>query len=114
MSERVVPLIINGNDVVLADEASQFLSNGQMKGSPMWKVQGATPALCKEALQSSEAAFPVWRRTKPFARQNLIRKVADVCVFNLHLAHACVGGCCADYVLASPCSDRRAGINPGG
>lgn len=78
MKSYIVPLIIDGKDVVLQDEQSIFVSNPDSGRHPQSKAQGATPELCKRALESSAAAFPKWRKTSVRQRQALFQRAVEV------------------------------------
>lgn len=78
MKSNTVPLIIDGNDIVLQDEKSIFVSNPDSGRGSQWKTQGVTPELCKRALESSTAAFPKWRKSSVRERQVLFQRVVEV------------------------------------
>jgi acyl-CoA reductase-like NAD-dependent aldehyde dehydrogenase len=78
MKSQIVPLIIEGKDVVLQDEKFLFVSNPDSGRASQWKAQGATPELCKRILESSSAAFPKWRKTSVKERQVLFQRAVQV------------------------------------
>lgn len=78
MKSHVVPLIIDGKDVVLQDEHHVFVANPDSGRASQWKAQGATPELCKRILESASAAFPKWRKTSVRERQVLFQRAVQV------------------------------------
>ncbi|KAL6793032.1 Aldehyde/histidinol dehydrogenase [Trichoderma sp. SZMC 28012] len=78
MKSNIIPLIIDGNDIVLEDEKSVFVSNPDSGRGSQWKTQGVTPELCRQALESSTAAFPKWRKTSVRERQVLFQRVVEL------------------------------------
>ncbi|CAM1506335.1 Fc.00g059760.m01.CDS01 [Cosmosporella sp. VM-42] len=76
MATKIVPLIINGQDV--ADEESTVFVPNPGGHVSEGKAQGASIEHCKRALESSANAFPSWRRTKRRERMQLFYKLAQL------------------------------------
>ncbi|CAK7216208.1 hypothetical protein SEUCBS140593_002798 [Sporothrix eucalyptigena] len=81
MSASTLPLIIDGRhvDTLSAPGAPVFIPNeGQEGVNNRILVLGATPDLCRQAADSSAAAFATWRHTSPRERQALFLRAAQL------------------------------------
>jgi acyl-CoA reductase-like NAD-dependent aldehyde dehydrogenase len=72
-----IPLIIDGQDVVLESSERHFNvpspdSNGYTS------FQGTTKQLAIQAAESSARAFMTWSKTKPVERRELLQKLAQI------------------------------------
>ncbi|KAL3484148.1 putative aldehyde dehydrogenase [Aspergillus germanicus] len=74
----VIPLIIDGQDVVAPDgERHSELANNPLDGSPTL-YQGATKALASQAAESSAKAYRLWSKITPIERRRLLLNLAEV------------------------------------
>lgn len=71
----VIPLIINNEDVVTE---IKFDVNNPVSGQRVHQSSGASVNDAKRAVDAAQAAFPAWKKTKPFARREILLKAADV------------------------------------
>ncbi|PYH93394.1 ALDH-like protein [Aspergillus ellipticus CBS 707.79] len=79
MSSTTIPLIINGEDIILpTDDHKHPLPSPS--GSTPSSFQGATPALAIQAVESSAAAFPAWSQTPPSRRRELLLNLAKTLI----------------------------------
>ncbi|PCH04679.1 Aldehyde/histidinol dehydrogenase [Penicillium occitanis (nom. inval.)] len=72
-----IPLIIDGQDVVLQSGERQFdIPSPDANGYTSF--QGATKQLAIQAAESSARAFASWFKTKPVERRELLQKLAQI------------------------------------
>ncbi|KAL2840126.1 putative aldehyde dehydrogenase [Aspergillus pseudodeflectus] len=77
-SPSVIPLIIDGQDIVAPDgERQSELANKSHDGGPTF-YQGATKALALQAAESSAKAYRLWSKTTPIERRRLLLNLAEV------------------------------------
>lgn len=74
-SPVVVPLLINGKEET---GSATFDVVSPYTNEPCWAAAAATPAEAIRAVESAEAAFPLWSQTKPAARRDILLKAADI------------------------------------
>jgi acyl-CoA reductase-like NAD-dependent aldehyde dehydrogenase len=72
-----VPLIIDGEDVVLPSR-ERWMAIPDIESSPSTFFQGATKELAIKAVESSARAFTIWSKTTPVKRRELLLKLAEV------------------------------------
>lgn len=72
-----VPLIIDGEDVVLASR-ERWAEIHSPNNSTSSFFQGATKDLAIQAVESSARAFKTWSKTTPVKRRELLLKLAEV------------------------------------
>ncbi|QRD87325.1 putative aldehyde dehydrogenase [Aspergillus flavus] len=71
-----IPLIIDGEDVLLPHDRHGTVANVYAEGPTIY--QGATKELALQAAQSSAQAFAAWSKTTPIERRTLLFKLAEV------------------------------------
>ncbi|RAL13945.1 putative aldehyde dehydrogenase [Aspergillus homomorphus CBS 101889] len=71
----IVPLIIDGQDILLSPAERQGTVANRYAGGPVL-YQGATRDLALRAAQSSAQAFTTWSKTTPIERRTLLFKLA--------------------------------------
>ncbi|KAJ1716703.1 aldehyde dehydrogenase [Aspergillus flavus] len=71
-----IPLIIDGEDVLLPHDRHGTVANAYAEGPTLF--QGATKELALQAAQSSAQAFAAWSKTTPIERRTLLFKLAEV------------------------------------
>lgn len=72
-----IPLIINGEDIVLESGERQYNLPG-LSLPGLTYFQGATRQLSIQAAESSSRAFKSWSKTKPTERRALLQALAQV------------------------------------
>lgn len=72
---QAVPLIINGKDVATKDT---FAVINPRTGQEAWKSCSATGADAVKAVESAQTAFPVWSKTKPAVRRDVLLRAAEL------------------------------------
>lgn len=77
---EIVPLIIHGEDIAPASQASRFVSNDGHPLGDETLAHGATPTYCRRAVESCAMAFESWKATPPAQRRALFNRAAVVCV----------------------------------
>ncbi|KAL3475749.1 aldehyde dehydrogenase [Aspergillus californicus] len=80
MQTHMVPLIIDGADIILEARGVNplFTPNPDLGGPQHWIAQGATPELCLRAVNSCVDAFPSWKATSPVERRRLFSRLAEL------------------------------------
>lgn len=73
--EVVVPLLINGEEIT---KSSTFDVISPASGQPCWKAVSATREDAVKAVETAQAAFPSWSKTKPSMRTAVLLKAADI------------------------------------
>jgi acyl-CoA reductase-like NAD-dependent aldehyde dehydrogenase len=71
----VIPLFINGKEVT---NSSTFDVISPSTGSACWKAVSATSEDAVKAVETAQAAFPAWSRTKPSTRTAILLKAANI------------------------------------
>ena len=69
-----VPLIIDGEDVV----GPNSFTVHNPAGGDLWQAAGASLKEVTRAVESAQAAFPAWSRSKPATRRDIFLKAADI------------------------------------
>lgn len=72
---QVVPLIINGKDVTTE---STFSVNNPKSSEEVWKSSTASVSDAVQAVETAQAAFPAWSKTKPSVRRDIFLRAADL------------------------------------
>lgn len=72
-----IPLIIDGQDVVL-ESSEQHFNVPSPDPNGYTSFQGATKQLAIQAAESSARAFVTWSKTKPVERRELLQKLAQI------------------------------------
>lgn len=70
-----VPLIINGKDVTTS---TTFPVVSPASHKQIWAASSASLSDVSSAIESAQAAFPGWAKTKPSARRDILLKAADI------------------------------------
>ncbi|KAJ7638745.1 aldehyde dehydrogenase domain-containing protein [Roridomyces roridus] len=70
-----VPLLINGEEKITA---TTFPIESPVTHSTLWSCSLASSTDADAALAAASAAFPIWSKTKPAARRNILLKAADL------------------------------------
>lgn len=71
----VIPLIINNEDVVTE---TRFDVRNPASGQLLHQSSSASVDDAKRAVDAAQAAFPAWKKMKPFARRDILLKAADL------------------------------------
>jgi acyl-CoA reductase-like NAD-dependent aldehyde dehydrogenase len=74
-SEVVVPLWINGQEVFTESTFNVVSPN---TNKTCWKSASATRDDALRAVETAQAAFPSWAKTKPDVRRDILLKAADL------------------------------------
>ncbi|KAG9252975.1 putative aldehyde dehydrogenase [Emericellopsis atlantica] len=74
-SMSTVPLMINNKDVITTTTAPTI---SPLTNKPVWSFSSASDAHVEEAVQSCQAAFPAWSKTKVCHRRDLLLSCADI------------------------------------
>ncbi|KAL2843355.1 aldehyde dehydrogenase domain-containing protein [Aspergillus pseudoustus] len=69
-----VPLIISGKDVIT--ESTFDVTNPRT--GQIWHSSAASPADAVKAVESAQAAFPAWSKTKPAVRRDILLRAAEL------------------------------------
>ncbi|GKZ51965.1 hypothetical protein AbraIFM66951_008864 [Aspergillus brasiliensis] len=69
-----VPLIINGADIIT--ELTFDVTNPRT--GQTWKSSAASPADAVKAVESAQAAFSTWSKTKPAVRRDILLRAAEL------------------------------------
>jgi acyl-CoA reductase-like NAD-dependent aldehyde dehydrogenase len=72
---NIIPLFINGEEVT---NSSTFEVISPSTGSACWKAVSATPEDAIKAVETAQAAFPTWSKSKPSTRTAILLKAADL------------------------------------
>jgi acyl-CoA reductase-like NAD-dependent aldehyde dehydrogenase len=70
-----VPLHINGQDVT-TEHTYDVINPGT--GKVIWRAASASKRDAINAVETAQAAFPAWSRTKPAQRRDILLKAADI------------------------------------
>jgi acyl-CoA reductase-like NAD-dependent aldehyde dehydrogenase len=70
-----VPLFINGQEIT---HSSTFDVISPGTGSACWRAVSATSDDAIKAVETAQAAFPTWSKTKPSTRMAILLKAADI------------------------------------
>lgn len=81
LQDNKVPLIIGGKDLHGPESFSVF---NPENGQRLWEAGGASVKEATQAVDAASAAFPVWSKTKPSARRDILLRAADL--FQAHVA----------------------------
>jgi acyl-CoA reductase-like NAD-dependent aldehyde dehydrogenase len=71
----IVPLVINGNEIT---HTSLFEVISPSTGLPCWTAVSATSDDAAKAVETAQAAFPEWSKSKPSTRMAILLRVADI------------------------------------
>ncbi|KAF7521540.1 hypothetical protein G7054_g12419 [Neopestalotiopsis clavispora] len=74
-SRTIVPLIINGKDVVTKES---FAVIGPKKNAQVWSASSASVNDAVDAADGASAAFPSWAETQPQARRDILLRAAGI------------------------------------
>lgn len=75
MAQSVIPLIINGKDVVTK---TTFQKVGPLENKPIWAASAASKEDAIAAADAAQAAFPAWSKTKPSHRRDIFLRAAEI------------------------------------
>jgi len=75
MSDITVPLLINGKEV---KTSTTFPVISPSTGETLWSCASASKQDALDAVSAAEAALPVWSKTKPSHRRDLILRAAEI------------------------------------
>lgn len=78
--DYVVPLLINGNEVV---HSSLFDVFSPSTDEVTWKAVSASTEDAIKAVEAAQAAFGPWSKTKPSTRTQILLKTADILESNI-------------------------------
>ncbi|GJC81594.1 vanillin dehydrogenase [Colletotrichum liriopes] len=75
MAHDIIPLIINGKDVVTK---GTFPKIGPLENKQVWTASAASKEDAVAAADAAQAAFPAWSKTKPSHRRDIFLRAAEV------------------------------------
>lgn len=74
-SDRVIPLLINGNETI-SEKSFDVVS--PVTNQPIWKCSSSSKEDAIKAIETAQAAFPAWSKTKPATRRDILLKASDI------------------------------------
>ncbi|KAF2644030.1 aldehyde dehydrogenase [Massarina eburnea CBS 473.64] len=76
----IIPLLINGEDIT---HSSTLEVISPATGEACWSAVSATSEDAVQAVETAQAAFPAWSKTKPSTRSAILLKAADILETNV-------------------------------
>ena len=72
---NIIPMIIGGKDIV---GSKRFSVCNPATGETIWEASGVSIPEAVYAVETAQAALPVWAKVKPPARRDIFLKAADL------------------------------------